>query len=1027
MFSVLIFITVSSVFIPVTHAQYMDEADVIIPPSFSITSVEQNVTTQQVVVTMRIGGGIKLVPLLYMSKVDWTDVVDQNGVSVDQSDVNIHPCQPKFVNGLRVDKTCCLEQFVTDYQAATDIENQFASNENICDADGLSVVTNPSNDAVVFSSLHYPEPLLVSQLLQDATAGVTYDSSLIVDTTSYEVVLKFTMDYLETRTRITEVPNSVGTFTYQFFVGCVFLGLQTQDKSINTIVVQENIEFTKSDVGFFSVSTEQDRSAIKSVDAFIHQAKADITTDSEERLLQYVEVDFRYDVSQYESVTVDRATMRYSRATTFTAGNAWDNVCKTDSSDTNSFVVNTDLYDRFATQTCLPYPPVFCGIQSGRFTFPLSLEGVTNTRPYITQDDVSKNIFIIMQVTLKELGSERLVPSTVYATINLASLPILEHCTSSVFDYNHVTDIIDITIGVGLNDADNNLINVNGTAPGDRQEDSVVRRLDTVAPTYGAASINVVIDGSTFFRDAFTSSYKFRVDNMVIMNFLGASSAGYDALQSEIAQGNGFRIEKMIGEKFYTLKPSNPNGATHCTQILENDIVAANWACMWRRVIKNDTICDPFQESVYFLNDKADEYKEMAKDWVKRTFFNVDMDTNNTDAYLKARCPKFYDPLFVDSVRDFGDYGCMFIDPGYRWLRAADALTNDSSITSLTISDKTVVAGIITIVNVDGKIGGRRLLTMNADGSGMNVQPLLTESENKQYSLDTLNNTGDVENYYDRASDEEAYGGDDIIDEYGTIDDRTDSDRPIQTLRQLFGENSNKTPTTGFFEQGDIGLIAEGTVFSKNGFNDFMLKWNMTEQITTSPGQNSGSANEDQIESIRRRLLSDKHRTSDLFTGKNNTTLAPAQIQHRLDAAFSMHQMQSPIKLTREDMQVRLKASFARHNYGLTKLNVRGNHALSRHLLSAGDRDATVQHMNKLKNESASELFEISNPFSVASVSIASFLQYNTYQMFSFDIEKKPDVNMDVFMKNVNFILNNAGNVVGDRIVKCSSVTYRKK
>ena len=42
---------------------------------------------------------------------------------------------------------------------------------------------------------------------------------------------------------------------------------------MNTVVMQENIEFTKSDIGFFTVSTQHDRSATKSVDAFIHQGK----------------------------------------------------------------------------------------------------------------------------------------------------------------------------------------------------------------------------------------------------------------------------------------------------------------------------------------------------------------------------------------------------------------------------------------------------------------------------------------------------------------------------------------------------------------------------------------------------------------------------------------------------------------------------------------------------------------------------------------------------------------------------------
>ena len=52
----------------------------------------------------------------------------------------------------------------------------------------------------------------------------------------------------------------------------------------------------------------------------------------------------------------------------------------------------------------------------------------------------------------------------------------------------------------------------------------------------------------------------FRIDNMVITNFLGARSFGYGVLQEEIAKGNGFPIEKATGEEYYSLSPTKPNG-----------------------------------------------------------------------------------------------------------------------------------------------------------------------------------------------------------------------------------------------------------------------------------------------------------------------------------------------------------------------------------------------------------------------------------------------------------------------------------
>jgi hypothetical protein len=108
-------------FLSVSEAQYSSSSAVIIPPAFSVLSVEQDSTTQQIVVKLRIGGGPKHVPLLYMSQPGWYDEYS------DQADVSTHPCQAEMQDGVYVDKTCCLKQFVKEYQTATDIENRFLS------------------------------------------------------------------------------------------------------------------------------------------------------------------------------------------------------------------------------------------------------------------------------------------------------------------------------------------------------------------------------------------------------------------------------------------------------------------------------------------------------------------------------------------------------------------------------------------------------------------------------------------------------------------------------------------------------------------------------------------------------------------------------------------------------------------------------------------------------------------------------------------------------------------------------------
>ena len=177
----------------------------IIPPAFSILSVEQNLTTQQIVVKLRVGGDSKHLPLLYMSKPVWSEAYPE------QVDASTNQCQPKFDGTVRVDKTCCQQNFVDQYQTASDVENHFRNNTGVYD-NGQSVVPSPSNSAQVFDKLYFPTPLITSQLLQDSTPAVTYESHFVDTTSNYGIELRFTMDYLETRTRIVEQANLVGTF-----------------------------------------------------------------------------------------------------------------------------------------------------------------------------------------------------------------------------------------------------------------------------------------------------------------------------------------------------------------------------------------------------------------------------------------------------------------------------------------------------------------------------------------------------------------------------------------------------------------------------------------------------------------------------------------------------------------------------------------------------------------------------------------------------------------------------------------------
>jgi hypothetical protein len=939
----------------VVEGQYTDEQSVVIPPAFQVVNVEQNTTTQQIVVTLRVGGGSKHVPILYMSKPDWSTNTPT------QMEVSEHPCQPQFSGFTNIDKTCCLEDFVAQYQTGPDMKARFANNSDVCVAD-VSTVSSPSNGSVAFNNIHFPTAIISSTLLDTAgggapPAGVTYSSRFLPNQTTYEIEIRFTMDYLESRTLITPHPSLVGTAKYEFFIGCVFLSLQTYDSSVGTLVMQENIEFTKSEFGFFTIATEQDRSAIKSIDVFIHQAQATPAVDPGERQLQYVEVDFRYDTSLYSGgFRVEVDTMRYSRAVNYHDSNDWRFACKPLQ---GLHAKNESMFDDFSLQDCLPYAPSFCDTTNGRFTFPLSIDGVTATDAFIAGPDSTTSLFLAMNVVLIE-GNGFEVMSTIYATISLASFPVLIHCVTSVFDYNSVTDIMKVTTGVGLRSVDNNLTAVSGA------DQRMIRKLEIPAATYGAASINMVIDGSEFFRNAFTTAFKFRIDNMLILNFLGASNTGYTAVMQQIATGSGFTIEKENTDPFYTITPAF-SGGTVCTEVVDKTISTSNFNCMWRRVIIQNEVCPEFTESVHYQKNKTDDGRLLTEDWVKRTFFNIETNTNLSSQYLADRCPKFYDGI-EGNIRTVGDYGCLFIDPGYRWMRAAGANMNP-----MEISDKTIIVGLVTLVNMDEKIVGRRLLSMNSDGSNMNMVPLADDpdGDDLEAGLDADDGVG-----------EDAVGIDDPDLEALDLDD-TEMDR----------------------------MVSEYT--DEVELQKFKTLWNITDMNNAMLTK--------ELQPVRRRLLS-----SFDFWGTDKTVVSPAQMQKELQIAFAVHQMKTIVILSPEEMKRKLNAAFSVVNHDIAKRST-GTGVVSRHLLADDDdEEAQMQHMQKLTNESSSDMAEMSNPFVVPALNIAYMSNYarSDWQMFKLTLDKPNSMTVETLGLSINRLLLYTSKYIGSNVVSAQTTGF---
>ena len=123
-------------------------------------------------------------------------------------------------------------------------------------------------------------------------------------------------------------------------------------------------------------------------------------------------------------------------------------------------------------------------------------------------------------------------------------------------------------------------------------------------------------------------------------------------------------------------------------------------------------------------------------DWADRSYFGGRNEANpvskayqpnaRSEAYLIDRCNVANIKALPEAggggtyiIRAVGDASCLFVDPGYRWIsRTSDY--EGADMNAFGISDKTIVAGVLSIRSATDQIVGRRLLT-DIDGTGMTL------------------------------------------------------------------------------------------------------------------------------------------------------------------------------------------------------------------------------------------------------------------------------------------------------------------
>ncbi|KAJ1469875.1 hypothetical protein T484DRAFT_1754194 [Baffinella frigidus] len=651
-----------------------------------------------------------------------------------------HPCARNSKD------ICCLNRFWSEYQVDPTMPN-LANNPEIC-TDGISHMGDDSRSNNVLGNLTFPGSIVNSSLISDLpegenatyNGGVTYTT--VVTGANCFIHMTFPISYFSGgignghHARVTQ--SSLGTFKYEFFVGVVFISLVQNSGDTIIKVVQQNIEFTKSDFMFFSVATTQKRTPVDSVDLFVHQGQE----GKGGKLLQYIEMYIGYDKTKYPGgVELDLSTLKWSRGETYSIEDSdWNMPCGSSGyyglSDTN----NTEFaaLNQFALIDCLPDTPNFCKCDQGRFWIPFRVSDASTDKGFINGPDFETNVFITMSARFIKYDNTS-DSAEIFSTIDLDDFPVLEHCTASIMEFASISDIMKVTVGIGIeeNTAATTILKTAGinefaTTPGG-------------LPSYGAAAIDMQFSMGKYFSNNFGNGNKFQLDSMVVMNFLGATGTHYEVMRERIASGTAFDITRDTADESasYVMAFNHTEGMS-CVQVMGTEkISTANFKCMWRIVVTDSVVNAGFEESVFYLDDFVPQQIDAFKEWTNNVYYGGKDRTpaNNptypkgTD-YLAQRCDgadlsltefdSNGNPVYVEgdtlstyTIRPKGDYSCLFVDPGYRWISRMQGKTE---MNAYDISDKTIVAGLLTIRGVGNRVTGRRLLV--DDGSGMVLHDL---------------------------------------------------------------------------------------------------------------------------------------------------------------------------------------------------------------------------------------------------------------------------------------------------------------
>ena len=655
---------------------YASEPALLRPPAFHVKDVVQDTGKEQIIITFSVGAAADVVVVPYLP--------------ASQKAAGSYWEEPACKAS---EDICCLQNFKDNYVLPAGYSTEF---EGVC---GPAGDTKPPT--FIFSK---PAGNLLKQGLEARMSSMSFSDFTMTSSREsneqYLVTMTVPLAYFEAisnggsqHSLITALSN--GEYKYDLFVGVVFLTPQKSSNDVLVHSVQEVIQFSKNNYLFFSTSTQQDRTPVTSVNAFIHQGIKD------NNKLQYVELEFEYDTTQYSTgVSVSKDSIKLYKGDSSILADpslTWRSPCTA-----TATAADKSFWDAASSLTCLPEPPVICpSAFSNTLFLPLWYFGGPDQAGMYIEGPEEKELAITMQLEFTNTNDGSLVQSTIFVAVNLRTYPVLEHCTLALPSVTSLSDVVIVKFTTGLMEESKTEF----TPPKDQ---FVIDTREIKFGSYESAALSMKFDVNQYLNTNLIENDYISIDDLVILNLLtppddqeGAATR-YNDMKLSLDNNQLFRVNNQDPAN-YKVTFQNSGDRDACPEVSDTVTLITNYQCIFRRIISNNEVTAVGAESVFYMKNTVTDLTSFTA-W----FRNAYSQTTSAAAYRTSRC---------DTSSDPGSFACIFIDPGYRWL-SRSSITQDigPNMNSFDVSDKTIVAGIMTIRGGENQnVVRRRLFSVQDD------------------------------------------------------------------------------------------------------------------------------------------------------------------------------------------------------------------------------------------------------------------------------------------------------------------------